>query len=77
MSDNALDRAWVRFSLAVIDRAKRDMADASEPRRTSAREFLYGDDSYYELYLDLLRVSLPGVEIGQIVPTCKRRESCQ
>lgn len=77
MSDNALDRAWVRFSLAVIYRAKRDMADASEPRRASAREFLYGDDSYYDLYLDLLRVSLPGVEIGQIVPTFKRRESCQ
>lgn len=65
--DDALDRAFSRLCIAIIKSAKKDLVRQGYYDRSSAREFFYGSDSYYPMYLDFLLIGYPGVRMDCIL----------
>jgi len=61
--DDALDRAFSRLCMAVIKSAKQDLMHQGRYERRSAKEFFWGRDSYFPMFLEFLLIEYPGVRM--------------
>lgn len=60
---DVMDLAFARLCLAIFMRAQWDLKRGGGELRAEAREFLSGDGGYYDMYVTMLGVCFPGVNV--------------